>query len=83
MTTIARAIQSLKPDAEFSYQGEDYSTIKWVVLKGNAPTKKEIDDEIERLKISEIANAKAKETQRKAILDRLGLTADELAVLLG
>lgn len=30
-----------------------------------------------------IAQAEAKETERQAIADRLGLTADELAVLLG
>ena len=29
------------------------------------------------------AEAKAKETQREAILDRLGLTADELQTILG
>ena len=29
------------------------------------------------------AEAKAKETQREAILDRLGLTADELKTILG
>jgi hypothetical protein len=29
------------------------------------------------------AEAKAKETQRQAILDRLGLTADELQTILG
>jgi len=29
------------------------------------------------------AEAKAKETARQAILDRLGLTADEAAILLG
>jgi hypothetical protein len=33
--------------------------------------------------IAEKAEADAKETQRQAILDRLGLTADELKTILG
>ena len=32
---------------------------------------------------SRLAEAEAKETARQAVLDRLGLTADELKVLLG
>ncbi len=83
MSYLSKAIFNLKPNAEFSYQDEDYSTINWIVLDGDAPTKKEIDDEIKKIKAAEIADAKAKETKRQAIADRLGLTADELQVLLG
>jgi hypothetical protein len=83
MDYLTKAIQSLKPTAEFSFTDDDYSTIKWDVLDGDAPTKKQIDDEIKRLKASEITQAAAKAAQRQAIADRLGLTADELQVLLG
>jgi len=83
MEYLTRAIKSLKPTSEFSYNDDDYSTIKWDVLDGDAPTKKQIDDEIKRLKASEITQATAKAAQRQAIADRLGLTADELKVLLG
>jgi len=48
-TTIVEAISSLKPNSEFSFQNDDYSTIKWDVLEGTAPTEKEIKDEIKRL----------------------------------
>ena len=83
MEYLTRAIKSLKPTAEFSYTDNDYSTIKWDVLDGDAPTQKEIDAEIKRIKALEITEAQSKAAKRQAIADRLGLTADELAVLLG
>jgi hypothetical protein len=83
MIYLAKAIKNLRPTSQFSYDDDDYSTINWIVLDGDAPTKKQIDDEIKRIKAAEITDAKAKETKRQAIADRLGLTADELQVLLG
>jgi len=83
MDYLSKAIFNLKPNAEFSFLDTDYSTIKWDILDGDAPTKKQIDDEIKRIKAAEITDAKAKETKRQAIADRLGLTADELQVLRG
>ena len=83
MTYLAKAIQNLKPGAEFSYQEDDYSTINWVTLDGDAPTKKQVDDEIKRIKAAEVIEVAAKATQRQAILDRIGLTADEAKLILG
>jgi hypothetical protein len=83
MSYLTKAIKNLNPNAEFSYQDDDYSTINWIVLDGDAPTKKQIDDEIKRIKAAEIVDAKAKETAKAAILDRIGLTADELKTILG
>ena len=79
---LSRAIKRLKPNAEFSYDNRDYSTIKWDVLDGEAPTQAEIDEAIEQVKADEIAEAEAKATQRQAILDRLGLTSEESNLLL-
>jgi hypothetical protein len=79
---LTKAIKKLKPTAEFSYSDNDYSTVKWDVLDGDAPTQKEIDAAIEEVKADEIADAQAKATQRQAILDRLGITAEEAALLL-
>ena len=83
MNYLARAIKKLKPTAQFSFTDDDYSTIKWDVLDGDAPTQKEIDAAIKQVKADEIAEAKAKAIQRQAILDRIGLTADELQTILG
>jgi hypothetical protein len=62
----------------------DYSTIKWDVLEGKAPTQSEIDDAIEQVKADELAEAEAK-AQAKATaegkLAALGLTTDDLRAL--
>ena len=80
---LVSAIRKLRPNSEFSFTDNDYSTIKWDVLDGDAPTQKEIDAAIKEVKADEIAEAKAKAIQRQAILDRIGLTADELQTILG
>jgi hypothetical protein len=79
---ITKAIQRLRPSAEFSFQNDDYSTIKWDVLEGDAPTQAEIDAAIEQVKADEIAEAEAKAAQKAALLDRLGITEDEAKLLL-
>ena len=50
---LSAAIKKLRPDAEFSFTNEDYSTIKWDVLEGDAPTEKEIDVAIKQVKADE------------------------------
>lgn len=80
---LADAIKSLRPSAEFSFIEQDYSTIQWDVLDGKAPTKAEIDAEIAKIKADEITEAETKATAKAALLERLGITADEAALLLG
>ena len=77
------AIKKLHPEAEFSYSDNDYSTIKWDVLDGNAPTQTEIDAAIEQVKADEITEAATKATQKAALLERLGITEAEARLLLG
>jgi len=79
---LADAIRSLRPSSEFSYTNDDYSTIQWDVLEGKAPTQAEINAEIEKLKAAEIVETETKATAKAALLDRLGITADEAALLL-
>ena len=79
---IVDAIKLLKPTAEFSFINDDYSTIKWDVLEGDAPTEAELKAAIKVVE-KQIADKKAaKEAARQATLDKLGLTVDELAALL-
>jgi hypothetical protein len=82
MDYLTQAIRKLKPTAEFSFIDNDYSTIKWDVLEGEAPTQPEIDAAIEQVKADEIAQAEAKAAQKAALLDRLGITEDEAKLLL-
>lgn len=83
MSNLAKAIKSLKPNAEFSYQNEDYSTVNWIVLDGEAPTQEQIDNEISRLQIEEKAEAENYSERRAKLLEKLGLTEEEAKLLLG
>jgi hypothetical protein len=80
---LIAAIQKLKPNAEFSFTDDDYSTVKWDVLEGKAPTQSEIDAAIEQVKSDEITEATTKAAQKAALLERLGITEDEARLLLG
>ena len=51
--TKADAMSSLKPGAEFSIQGEDYSTINWVDTKQTKPSESDINAEVTRLQAIE------------------------------
>jgi len=84
MSYLAKAIKKVKPTAEFSFTENDYSTIKWDILEGDAPTQAEIDAAIEQVKADEIASeakAKADKETAQAKLAALGLTADDLKAL--
>ena len=81
---LVKAIKLLKPTAEFSFQENDYSTIKWDVLEGDAPTQAEIDVAIEQVKADEVAEAEAKveaKAAAQAKLAALGLTVEDLQAL--
>lgn len=81
---IVKAIKKLKPNAEFSFEGTDYSTIKWDVLDGDAPTEAELDAAIEQVKADEVQaelDKAAKKAAAEAKLAALGLTADDLKAL--
>lgn len=82
MNYLVKAIKKLRPTAEFSITENDYSTVKWDILEGKAPTQAEIDVAIEQVKADEIAETEAKAAQRTALLDRLGISEDEAKLLL-
>jgi hypothetical protein len=82
MSYLAKAIYKLKPTAEFSFTDDDYSTIKWDVLEGDAPTKKQIDDAIKTVKAEEAKQVETNAAAKAALLDRLGITEDEAKLLL-
>ena len=83
MDYLVKAIKSLRPTAEFSYTDDDYSTVKWDVLEGDAPTKAEIDAAIKKIKADEIDEIAEKAAAKAALLERLGITEAEAKLLLG
>ena len=79
---ITKAIKHLRPTAEFSFRNNDYSTIKWDVLEGSAPTWSEIEAAHLQVKALEESNFLEAATRRQAILDKLGITEEEAKLLL-
>jgi len=77
MSYIAKAIKKLKPTAEFSFNNDDYATVHWDVLEGDAPSKSEIDSAIKQIKADELTQKQAAEAKFAA----LGLTTDDLKAL--
>jgi hypothetical protein len=82
MDYLTKAIFSLRPSAQFSFINEDYSTIKWDVLDGDAPSTTEIEAAIAQVKADEIANEAQKAADKAALLTQLGITADQAKLLL-
>jgi hypothetical protein len=78
---IRLALESLLPDAKYSLAGDDYENIEWV-SDFEKPTIEEIEAEIKLLPKKKAAEIKAKETAKAALLTKLGITADEAALLL-
>jgi hypothetical protein len=83
MNYFAHAIQNLCPGAEFSIIEEDLSTIKWDKKPKVLPTLDQIEAEIIRIKEEEKLTQADKAAAKAALLERLGMTAEEAALLLG
>ena len=79
---LAKVIQYLKPSAQFSFTENDYSSIKWDVLEGNAPTETQILEAWEVMKEQEAKQIETKATQKAALLAKLGINEDEASLLL-
>jgi hypothetical protein len=81
---LAEAIWKLRPGSEFSFNEQDYSTVKFDKIEGNPPTQLEIDAAIEQVKADEVTaktKAAADKATAEAKLAALGLTADDLKAL--
>lgn len=78
ITDTTKAIKSLLGDASWSIVDENLETLQVYTEGVEAPTESAIKNEIKRLAELE----KSKPVQKQAILNRLGLTADEAALLL-
>jgi hypothetical protein len=74
------AISFIRPNAEFTLSGDN---LEWLDKNQSEPTNAEIEAGFIAYQAAQQAEAEAKEIQRQAILDRLGLTSDEARLLLG
>ena len=81
---LSLAVLKLKPNSEFVIENEDYSTIKWITLDGEAPTQSEVESALEVVKEEKVQEANkiaAAKAAAEAKLAALGLTADDLKAL--
>ena len=79
---LSLAIRKLHPEAEFSFGEDGYTSVKWDNLDGVAPTESEINAAIVKVKAEEIAATAQAATAKAALLAKLGITAEEAALLL-
>jgi predicted enzyme involved in methoxymalonyl-ACP biosynthesis len=81
MAYFQEALKALRPNKEFSTY-EDDTVIVWNDETVISPTQEEIDKKIKDLKAEKEAAADFKASAKAALLDRLGITADEATLLL-
>lgn len=79
---LVRAIRALKPNSEFTFTNDDYTTIEWVVLEGKAPSQIDIEAKIAELKLSDEQALSETVIAKAALLKRLGITEEEARLLL-
>jgi len=75
---LFKVLDSLMPGVEWSLSNDDLSTLEIHTEGITMPTEKQIKDEIKRLENLE----KSKSAVKAALLERLGITADEATLLL-
>jgi hypothetical protein len=86
MANITNAIQSLLPNAEFVLTADDYSTIIWHKLEGDAPTLAQVKAEMKRLTDLEASIESDKIAAKASAITKLaalGLTEDEAKAIIG
>jgi hypothetical protein len=79
---IAEAITALRPDAHWHMVGNTLDGLVWEDEEQTAPTQEEVDAKLIELEAELEATKVANVAQKAAILERLGLTEDELRVVL-
>lgn len=82
MTNYAVVLTKKYPSSIWELSGNDYENIIW---KSNdtKPTKKELDDLMSVVEKELETEKEVKAKARQTILDRLGITTDELQTILG
>ena len=76
--SLAKALVSLRPGKEFTFNDEDLTTVRWNDPDVTTPTQAEVDAELARLAQEELD----KKVAAEAKLAALGLTPDDFKALL-
>ncbi len=72
---------------ELGYQefvcNDTYESINWIIQPETIPSKEQVLAKVAELPAIKEARASAKAAQKTAILERIGLTEEELQIVLG
>ena len=79
---LSLAIRALVGSDDFAYTGADYDSIEWITEPSTIPTAAQVKQKIAELKQLDENQAAQKAADKAALLERLGITADEAALLL-
>ena len=82
MTNYAYVLTKKYPNSVWELSGNEYENLIWK-SDDTKPTKKRLDDLAPIVQAEAEAEATTKAAARQAVLDKLNLTADEIATLLG
>lgn len=78
---LALAIRDLVGSDDFAYSGETYEVIEWVTEPSTIPTAQQVSDKIIELQQIDADRVAEKAAKKAELLERLGITADEAALL--
>jgi len=78
----AEVLTAKYPNAQWSLNGDNYEGLTWL-SETKKPTKAELDANAALLEEEKETAKLEKEAAKSALLDRLGITADEASLLLG
>lgn len=79
---IIDAIRHLAPEAQFSFQETDLTTLVWDSVDIDRPTDEDILDAVPVVQAAKAALVAEEAAAKAALLERLGITADEARLLL-
>jgi hypothetical protein len=77
----AQAISALTNHSEWAWTGDNYSDIKWLKIDVKIPTEAEIEAKIKSIETDLINDANIRSQAKTALLQRLGISADEAGLL--
>jgi hypothetical protein len=82
MAKTGEVLSMLCPNVEYIAYGDDFANIEWLG-KESPITKKQFEDGFAKYDAWKAEQDQIKLSEKENILDKLGLTADELQTILG
>ena len=82
MTDYSYVLSKKYPNSLWELSGDEYENLIWK-SDDTKPTQKQLDDLAPIVKAEQAKADANKQAARQAVLDKLGLTADEITALMG